>query len=303
MSKLNYNFIRIFISIVEHKNMARAAEQLDMLPGSVSYAVAQLRKHYNDPLFVRNKSGIEPTALAQQIYHHFKEAEINIEHGFNSLKNQKENINIIVNAPQAAELFIMKKLIDLDYFSGSTMLIFPTFISSPHIRLQQLRSYKIDLDIGPALQEDIFINKIKLKKADYVLVTNKNNKVGFNDTITPQDTPSPYDQIFSINWLSSMTMAEHSYLTQIGKSLAIEKPLIYRTESYLNIIILLSITNLTYAIPRYIYDFLLEFMPVKSMPFPHMAKDEYSIYAHFHRNNKKEESIRSIIDAFKPFET
>lgn len=72
MSKLNYNFIRIFISIVEHKNMARAAEQLDMLPGSVSYAVAQLRKHYNDPLFVRNKSGIEPTALAQQIYHLLK---------------------------------------------------------------------------------------------------------------------------------------------------------------------------------------------------------------------------------------
>lgn len=76
----------------------------------------------------------------------------------------KGNINIIVNAPQAAELFIMKKLIDLDYFSDSTMLIFPTFISSPHLRLQQLRSYKIDLDIGPALQDDIFINKIKLKK-------------------------------------------------------------------------------------------------------------------------------------------
>lgn len=62
------NLLRTFARIYETRSVTKAAEQLFVSQPSVSYALAKLRKMFNDELFVRGTAGLEPTPIAMTVY-------------------------------------------------------------------------------------------------------------------------------------------------------------------------------------------------------------------------------------------
>lgn len=69
---IDLNLLRTFVVVYREKNLTRAAATLHLSQPAVSYALKRLRSHFDDPLFIRTKSGVRPTRLATSIY-----AEIN----------------------------------------------------------------------------------------------------------------------------------------------------------------------------------------------------------------------------------
>lgn len=65
MSQLDLRHLRIFLALLAHKSVSRAAEALGLGQSSVSMALAQMRKHYDDALFVRTANGMQPTPRAE----------------------------------------------------------------------------------------------------------------------------------------------------------------------------------------------------------------------------------------------
>ena len=55
--------------------MSAAAEKLSLSQSTVSMALARLRKHYDDPLFVRTSIGMEPTPRGAELIEVMKSAE------------------------------------------------------------------------------------------------------------------------------------------------------------------------------------------------------------------------------------
>ncbi|MGR4988120.1 LysR family transcriptional regulator [Vibrio rotiferianus] len=68
MKSTDLNLIPIFVAIYEEQNLSKAAARLDISQPAVSKALARLRDIYDEPLFHRSTSGVEPTSFAIDIY-------------------------------------------------------------------------------------------------------------------------------------------------------------------------------------------------------------------------------------------
>ena len=64
---LDLNLLKIFDAVHAERSVSRAAEQVGLTQPSVSHGLARLRKLFGDPLFVRTRSGVEPTATAKRL--------------------------------------------------------------------------------------------------------------------------------------------------------------------------------------------------------------------------------------------
>ncbi len=74
------NLLVIYTTIMEHRSISRAANELGLSPSAVSHALGRLRTMLNDPLFYRSAKGLEPTNRA-------KELLLEVETGLSSLSH------------------------------------------------------------------------------------------------------------------------------------------------------------------------------------------------------------------------
>jgi DNA-binding transcriptional LysR family regulator len=67
LKELNLNHLLTLDAMLEHRNLTRAAEQLDVTQGAISQSLARLRKFFNDELLIRVGNSMEPTALGSSL--------------------------------------------------------------------------------------------------------------------------------------------------------------------------------------------------------------------------------------------
>jgi DNA-binding transcriptional LysR family regulator len=79
VADLDLNLVRTMVSIYETGSLTRTAAALRVTQPTVSHALSRLRNRFADPLFVRGRQGMEPTALASELYSGFSSALRGIE--------------------------------------------------------------------------------------------------------------------------------------------------------------------------------------------------------------------------------
>lgn len=62
--RYDLNLLPIFVALMEERSVTRAAERLGMTQPALSSALARLRLMLQDPLFIRERYGIQPTPVA-----------------------------------------------------------------------------------------------------------------------------------------------------------------------------------------------------------------------------------------------
>jgi LysR family transcriptional activator of mexEF-oprN operon len=71
ISRLDFNLAITFLAIWQERSVSKAANKLSLSQSAVSAALSRLRNAANDPLFLRTRTGMEPTpravAMASQI--------------------------------------------------------------------------------------------------------------------------------------------------------------------------------------------------------------------------------------------
>ncbi|KEQ52332.1 LysR family transcriptional regulator [Sphingobium chlorophenolicum] len=72
-SVLPLGHLMVFDALYRHGSAGKAAHALSMPQPTLSRWLAQLRTHFDDPLFVRTRSGMEPTPLAARAAPHIAE--------------------------------------------------------------------------------------------------------------------------------------------------------------------------------------------------------------------------------------
>ena len=68
MKNNELNLIPIFVAVYEEMSLSKAAARLEISQPAVSKALSRLRDIYQDPLFNRSSSGVEPTSFSLDIY-------------------------------------------------------------------------------------------------------------------------------------------------------------------------------------------------------------------------------------------
>jgi DNA-binding transcriptional LysR family regulator len=67
LRSVNLNLLPVLEALLAEPNLSRAAQTLGMSQSAVSHALAKLRSQFQDPLFVRSRYGVEPTAKALRL--------------------------------------------------------------------------------------------------------------------------------------------------------------------------------------------------------------------------------------------
>lgn len=68
------HLLRVLVALVAERSVSRAAARLNQTQPAVSTALRKLRELANDPLFVRERAGMVPTARALQLREHAQSA-------------------------------------------------------------------------------------------------------------------------------------------------------------------------------------------------------------------------------------
>src|SRR5215813_13978249 len=68
--RLRLRDLLVFVSVAEHKSMAKAAADLGITQPSVSEAIADLEHTYGVPLFERSPKGVQLTLYGQALLRH-----------------------------------------------------------------------------------------------------------------------------------------------------------------------------------------------------------------------------------------
>jgi DNA-binding transcriptional LysR family regulator len=166
------NLLRIMLAVWETRSISRAAEQVGMTQPATSNALARLRKTLNDPVFIRTKDGMIPSAAAERVLPELKRhvdglfAAISEEGEFDP-RNSARTFNLSLSG--LGELMFMPRLLA------------KTMKGAPNIRLhnapvptqflaQALRSNQVDLAIGLIDVDEADIRSVVLFQERYVLV-------------------------------------------------------------------------------------------------------------------------------------
>jgi DNA-binding transcriptional LysR family regulator len=115
MSAFDLNLIPLFVALHETGSVTATAERMFVTQPSISYALAKLREQFDDPLFIRNRHGMQPTRLANLLYASFKEAAQNIDSAIAQARkfdpaNSTRNFRLALS--DMGELAFLHKVLD-----------------------------------------------------------------------------------------------------------------------------------------------------------------------------------------------
>lgn len=68
LARFDLNLFRVFATVYREGSLTRAADRLALSQSAISHALARMRVSLDDPLFVREGSGVVPTPLAQRLW-------------------------------------------------------------------------------------------------------------------------------------------------------------------------------------------------------------------------------------------
>lgn len=75
MTNIDLKLLAVIGELHRTRSVSQAAERLELSQSTISMSLAKLRKHFNDPLFVRTSSGMEPTPHATELICMLQKAE------------------------------------------------------------------------------------------------------------------------------------------------------------------------------------------------------------------------------------
>jgi DNA-binding transcriptional LysR family regulator len=75
VTNIDLKLLAVVTELHKTRSVSQTAENLDLSQSAISMSLAKLRKHFNDPLFVRTSSGMNPTPHAVELIGLLKSAE------------------------------------------------------------------------------------------------------------------------------------------------------------------------------------------------------------------------------------
>ncbi|HAS6022516.1 TPA: LysR family transcriptional regulator [Vibrio vulnificus] len=149
MKNTDLNLIPIFVAIFEEQNLSKAAVRLDISQPAVSKALARLRDIYDERLFHRSPSGVEPTSFAVDIYP--------------AMLTAFKNFTSTLSASSEFEAKVSNRIFSIACVSVASYELMPQL-------LKQIRQHapNISLEVHPLFTED-YESDLRLQRYDLII--------------------------------------------------------------------------------------------------------------------------------------
>ena len=149
LKNIDLRLVSLIVELNRTRSVSAAAQRLSLSQSTVSMALAKLRRHFDDPLFVRTSAGMEPTPRGAELIEVMKSAEYYmhqvLEH--RSVFDPLKSTHVFqLCSTDIAQLTLLPTLMNRLRHSGPSMSVTLQNISG---RMHaQLESGEVDLAVG-----------------------------------------------------------------------------------------------------------------------------------------------------------
>jgi len=275
MARFDMELLAVFEEIYSSGSITRAAENLGMAQPTASIALARLRRHFGDPLFIRTPRGMEPTPHALEILADVRAATAALH---SALRHKKEF------APEDSEREFTICMTDI-----SEIVLLPSLLNhlkqvAPAIRIDattispdtpmQLASGEVDLAVGfmPHLEAGFYQQKLFDQNFVCLLAADHPRIAG---TLTRKAFLNEGHVLIK----SSGT--GHSIVEKSLHEKGIQRRIVLRVPSFLGVARIVAQTECIATVPQRFGSAMVQQENVKMLP-PPVKLPDFSVKQHWH---------------------
>ncbi|AWI81397.1 MAG: LysR family transcriptional regulator [Betaproteobacteria bacterium HGW-Betaproteobacteria-13] len=275
MSALDVRLLAVFDEIYKTRSVTRAADGLGLGQPAVSIALAKLRDHFADPLFVRTSQGMEPTPLADELRDPVRETLDALERvtGYRSEFDPASSTRCFrICMTDISQLVLLPRLLVRLRGVAPAIQIEIAPLSADTSRL--LESGEADLALGFVPQLEAGFYQQALFRQDYVCMVS-----------------ADHPRIGSALTLAEFEAEDHAVVTSSGTGhLILDREIIrqgitrrvaLRIPSFLGVAFVIEHTDLLVTIPRRLGEVLEGRGDFRVLPVPFPLPD-YAVKQHWH---------------------
>lgn len=270
-TQFDLNLIAVLDSLLRERNVTRAAEDLNMSQSAMSHALKRLRLFFNDPLFVKTGSGMQPTPRAIELSSTVLglmgsiRSDLLVHAGFEAHAARRQ---FSLCMTDMGELIFLPRLVERlrDVAPGCTVRVLQI---SPRQIAAALESGEADLALGSlhAVPEGLFQQQLFTRS--FVTLVNRNHK-SIGDTMTAE-------QFFSMEHIVvSLSGKREDGYDSVIDDYGIKRRVYLTTPHFLTVPLMIERNpDLIATVPRELASAFVRYKAVRMVetpiPLPHFA--------------------------------
>ncbi|CAM5297177.1 LysR family transcriptional regulator [Eoetvoesiella caeni] len=291
MDNIDLKLLAVFDEIFNTGNISQAAEKLGIGQPAVSMGLRKLREHFSDPLFVRTKQGMAPTALAQDLLPYVRQTlallhtMLNHRARFEPATSQRSFRVCMSDIAQVTALPSLLRVLKRD---APSVRVDITTVSEDTLRL--LESGEVDLAIGfmPRLEAGIYQQKLLderfvcIASAGHARVRDKLTRAQFQQELHMTVSPSAT----STGLIDEILLAH-----------GIQRTIAVRVPNFSGIAANIENTDYLVIVPERLGLFLQQNRHIKVFPLPFNVPG-YRVMQHWHERCARDPGnrwLRSVV--------
>lgn len=275
MQTADIRLLQVFDEIYKTRSVTRAAEHLGLGQPAVSIALARLRAHFNDPLFVRIANVMEPTPLACELQEQVHGTLASLEQVFgyrSSFDPTRAERTFTISMTDISQLVLLPRLwAHLRRTSlGIHIDIVPLSEQTPRL----LESGEADLALGFVPQLEAGFYQQSLFRQRYVCVASADHP-RIRQRLTLRQFEREEHAVVTSSGTGHLILAKEITSQGIRHNIALRVP------NYLGIAFVIEQTDMLVTIPERLAEVLEGRGRFKVFPVP-FALPDYAVKQHWH---------------------
>lgn len=275
MQTADVRLLQVFDEIYKTRSITRAADNLGLGQPAVSIALAKLRKHFNDPLFVRIASSMEPTPMARELEPAVRQAlnALDLVFGYRiDFDPTSSERTFCISMTDISQLVLLPKLWALLHkiAPGVHIDIVPLSAETPRM----LETGEADLALGFMTQLGSGFYQQSLFRQRYVCVVNADHP-RIRDELTLDQFESEEHAVVTTSGTGHLIVDREIARQGITRHIALRVP------NYLGVAFVIEQTDMLVTIPERLAQVLIGRGRFKIFPVPFNLPD-YAVKQHWH---------------------
>lgn len=285
MDSIDTRLLSVFDEIYRRRSVSEAAEALYLGQPAVSVALAKLRNHFADPLFVRTTGGMEPTPFAQGLAPQIRNAvdAVNAVLGHrNDFHPETSTRSFRVCMADISQLVLLPVLWERLHViaPGVCIEVLPLTAETGEL----LSAGKVDFALGvmPQLVTGIY-QKVLFQQNFVCLVGRHHPRIG--EQLTMADYESESHAV--VSWSGQASAIVDREIARLG----IKRRVALQIPNFLGAAFVAEYTDLVLTVPKRLGDVLSERAAIRILPVP-FAVPAYDVKLHWHERLHNDEGHR-----------
>jgi len=285
VTNIDLKLLAVIGELHRTRSVSQAAEHLDLSQSTISMSLAKLRKHFNDPLFVRTSAGMEPTPHATQLIYMLHQAE--------TLLQSALDHHVVFDPATSDRVFRMQST-DIAQVTLLPKLMQRLTKAAPHVGIhlsritpdtpKLLESGELDLAVGFILPMGAGFYQQRLFRDRFVCVARKDHP-RVKKTLSIEQFEAETHLAVSTSGTAHVIVEKTLEAQKIRRNVGLTVP------SFLGIVSIITSSDFLVILPEQLGRHLASAGNLQILPLP-FAVPPYYIMQHWHERYSQDPANR-----------